>query len=118
MFRHFVLMRYYSLLGFGAASAALAALYFQYKVLDPEQSRAIRVLAAVVSLSFIGFEYRIGQLITHFQNELNEIAARWKHSEFVPPGKVVGMFDLTSIVVIYFGTAVAWAVFAYRPNSG
>ena len=142
MFRHFVQLRYYSLLGFGGASAALIALYFQYHVLDHSQSWAIRVLATVISFLCAVFEYRIAQLVAHFQNEMNAISAGWGQDPFTPPGRrLLGFenpldaapapvadfipasprvwgFEITSLAArtIYVAAGCTWAFFAYLPD--
>jgi hypothetical protein len=114
MFRHMVMMRYYTLAAFAVGNAALVALFFSYRPLDALQKWAIKIVAAVIPLLCIGFELRITQLIAHFQEEINRRAESYGVKQFIPPGTLFWILDVTAIcaILIYLVSTFVWLFFA------
>jgi hypothetical protein len=122
MYRHFVTMKYYTIAGFGVAMAALATVYFVQIpgcANDHIAGVWIRVCAVIIAVAGGAYDWRMTDVMYHFQGKMQTFAIALNLHEFsAHPGASGWKWPLRlATVLIYGGGVVAWICFAAMPVS-
>lgn len=121
MYRHFVTMKYYTVAGFGVATAALATLYFVQLPATANAQTAgvwIKFCAVLVAVACGAYDWRMTDVMYYYERLIETFAVALRAPSFAqPPGTSDWMWPLrVATVLIYGGAAAAWIFFASMPH--
>ena len=120
MYRHFVTMKYYTVAGFGVATAAVATLYFMQLPATVNAQTAgawIKICGVIAAVACGALDWRMTDLMYHYQGLIRTFAVELKISQFAGhPRAAEWMWPIRlATVLIYGGAVVAWIFFATMP---
>lgn len=121
MYRHFVTMKYYTVAGFGVGMTALATLYFMQLPPTHNANTAgiwIKSCAVMVTVACGAYDWRITDVMYHYQSLIQTFAHELKISRFSDHPMTSGWkWPLrVTTVLTYGGVIVAWIFFATMPD--